>query len=191
MWHIAGTPCLKILHSRWGPGTSKWVVIQQSSGRTSRAMTSPVLLQAQMLLCGSFWHGCNFFLSTAGCSKYAASCQESHPSGKSLWHQVARYVALALLPLTKKSNRLLEIYKDDNYSWLFDRAVLPMVRNAVASSAKYFSFPKTIASVLLSVNFSQLTFMNLLISARCSGLHYQQWEWKRCMAEGTCMLLTF
>lgn len=45
-----------------------------------------------------------------------------------------------------------------------------MVRNAVASSAKIFPFPETIASVLLSVNFSQLTFMNVLISARCSGV---------------------
>lgn len=84
--------------------------------------------------------------------------------------QVARHVALALLPLTKKNNRLLEIHKDGNYSWLFDRAELPMVRSAVASSAKYFPFPETIASVLLSVNFSQLTFINVLISARRSGL---------------------
>lgn len=63
--------------------------------------------------------------------------------------QVARYVDLALLPLTKKNNRLLEIHKDDNYSWLLDRAELPMVRAAVASSAKYFPFAKTIASVFL------------------------------------------
>lgn len=87
--------------------------------------------------------------------------------------QVARYVALALLPLIKKTNSLLEIRKDDNYSWIFDRAAFPMARSAVASSAKYFPFPETIASVLLSVNFSQLTFMNVLISARCSGLNYQ------------------
>lgn len=45
-----------------------------------------------------------------------------------------------------------------------------MVRNVVASSAEYFPFPETIASVLLSVNFSQLTFMNVLTSARCSGV---------------------
>lgn len=61
---------------------------------------------------------------------------------------------------------LLQIHKDGNYSWLSDRAELPMVGNAVASSAKYFPFPEIIASVLLTVSFNQLTFMNVLISAK-------------------------
>lgn len=90
--------------------------------------------------------------------------------------QIARYVALALLPLAKKTDRLLEIHRDDNYIWLFNRAALPMVRSAAASSAKYFPFPETIASVLLSVNFNQLTFVNVVISARCSDLCYQHCE---------------
>lgn len=47
---------------------------------------------------------------------------------------------------------------------------LPMVGKAVASSAKYFPFPEIMAYILLPLSFSQLTFMNVLISARYSGL---------------------
>lgn len=61
---------------------------------------------------------------------------------------------------------LLQIHKDDNYSWLSDRAELPTVGNTVASSAKHFPFSEIIASVLLTVSFSQLTFMNVLLSAK-------------------------
>lgn len=96
----------------------------------------------------SFQGGCNFFPSIVCFSKYAESCWRSQQQG-SHCDQVARHVALALLPLPNKTNMLLQIHKDDNYSWLSDTAELPTVGNAAASSAKYFPFPEIIASILL------------------------------------------
>lgn len=113
--------------------------------------------------------GCNSFPSAVSCSKYAERCWKSQQQ-RSHCDQVARYVALALLPHTSKTNMLLQIHKDDNYSWISDRAELPSVGNDMVSSAKYFPFPQIIVSMLLTVSFSQLTFMNMLISAGHSGL---------------------